>query len=191
MYGSAPTSPTEDVYKDFRSMVSFAEFADWFESGPTSGTDGLYLANTPLHHIVPDGIGLELPPDVKRKLLPQTPLVYFGKGLQRTPLHFDPTGNVVLVVRGQKTFKLFPPVSSLDLQPLGGILEAILSWYGGWIPAVYSQLTGHEYFLGSVPHINVELKAGEGLWMPSCWWHAVTGSADPNGIIVYGLRNED
>ena len=178
----------QDVYEDFRSVCSTEEFVSFLEGGSQT-SKSLYLAGVSLSSVCKPVPSFPVPSQLARLLLPNAPLIYMGKGNQRTPLHFDPTGNLVLVVRGRKTFDLFPPSSSHLLNPIGGLVEAFLSWYGGWVPAVYSRYRGDESQLEEIPgRIRVHLEAGEGLWMPPCWWHGVSGGQDPNVILVFGTR---
>merc|ERR1719343_1736521 len=82
---------------------------------------------------VAERLGEEFGPSV-----PGTPALYLGAGSQRTPLHFDPTENLTVVLQGQKHFRLFPPAASGSLEPRGGPIAAAACWMGGVIPAVYS-----------------------------------------------------
>ena len=188
-YGDSQSSGyMSDVYKNHRSVCSTDAFVDWLEYD-SKNTTGMYLAGVPLSTVCETVPEFPIPSKLRQLVVPGSPLIYMGKGNQRTPLHFDPTGNLTIVVRGKKTFDLFPPSSSHLLNPIGGILEAVLSWYGGWVPAVYSRYRGDEASLKLVPgRIQVQLEAGEALWIPPCWWHAVCGGKDPNVILVYGTR---
>ena len=191
LYGTArQRSAMDDVYRDFRASCKLREFADWFEDPQLlTQSNRMYLAGTPLTDFVPRGVGLRLPTDIQSRIIPHSPLVYFGRGNQQTPLHFDPTANLTVVVRGEKTFTLFPPSASMKLEPVGGILETMISWYGRWIPAVYSGLRIQDIDTDTLPNVRITLKAGEAIWIPSCWWHIVEGSQAQNGILVYGVRN--
>ena len=188
-FGNSQTSGyMGDVYKEYRSLCQIDEFVNWLETDSNS-TRAMYLAGVSLTSITGRVPYFKLPRSITQHLIPDSPLIYMGKGRQRTPLHFDPTGNLVVAVRGQKKFDLFPPSSSKYLNPIGGVTEAFLSWYGGWVPSVYSRYRGDEPILADIPgRIRIELKAGEALWMPPCWWHGVSGGEAPNVILVYGTR---
>ena len=191
LYGeSRQERSMDDVYRRFRSSCTLQEFADWFED-PSGSHDQarMYLAGVPLTKIVPQGLDVVLPRDLTERKIPNCPIVYFGRGSQQTPLHFDPTCNLTIVLRGEKTFTLFPPSSSADLEPVCDIKDIALSWYGRWIPAVYSKLAVEDIPLTSIPHVKFIVKAGEAAWIPSCWWHSVTGSEEQNGVLVYGFGN--
>ena len=169
----------QHVYEDFRSVYPTEEFVSFLE-GESQTSKCLYLAGVPLSSVCKPVASLPVPPQLTRLLLPNAPLIYMDWGNQRTPLHFDPTGNLVLVVRGHKTFVLFPPSSPHFLNPIGGLLETFLSGYGGWVPAVYSRYRGDESLLEEIPgRIRVHLEAGEGSWMPPYWWHGVSGGTKP------------
>merc|ERR1719235_1726157 len=61
--------------------------------------------------------------------IPGTPVIYLGAGMQRTPMHFDPTENLTCVLQGSKHFRLFPPWASSQLRPNGGFLAACACWF--------------------------------------------------------------
>lgn len=119
--------------------------------------------------------------------VPGTPVVYLGAGGQQTPLHFDPTENLTLVLQGMKSFRLYPPSSSSQLQPQGGWLAAAFCWHHGFVPAVYSKLDPFKEVVNLPPCIEFKLHAGELLYLPSAWWHAVSGSKDANVTVVFGF----
>jgi len=184
MYGDSSRSGYfDDVYEDCREITTVSDFTRWMINEKPR-TKSMYLANIPLISLLADPIHIQLPYDILQYSIPDSPIIYMGKGRQRTPLHFDPTGNLILLVRGEKTFDLFSPHVSPLLRPIGGIMASIMSWYGGFIPAVYSRFRGDEESLDCF-RLRVKMRAGQALWMPPCWWHSVTGGVDPNIILVY------
>lgn len=115
--------------------------------------------------------------------VPLTPVIYFGAGAQRTPLHFDPTENMTMILQGSKRFRLFPPSASSRLQPRGGLMAALMCWWSGIIPAVYSDI---DAWNGQHPSgFDVELNAGDIMYLPAAWWHAVAGSPETNLSVVF------
>jgi len=122
---------------------------------------------------------------------PGTPVLYLGGGGQRTPLHFDPTEALNVVLQGEKHFRLFSPAMSSQLHANGGSLAAAFCWLYGIVPTVYSGLDAWAP-PGAGAHrlpepLDVVIRAGDALYMPPGWWHAVAGSAEPNISIVYGF----
>jgi len=156
---------------------------------------GCYAANVPVGAVLPELATLLEP--VSQHLttrfgqllgpqVPGTPSLYLGAGGQRTPLHFDPTENLTVVLQGSKLFRLFPPTASDGLQPRGGFMAASACWLRGIVPAVYSDFDA--WAPGAAPHArDVTVRAGEALYLPPGWWHAVAGSEDPNMSIVFGF----
>jgi hypothetical protein len=183
MFGS-PTAGgfMTDVYKESRRRVPIWDFANWFESD-ASGAESMYLANVRLNTLT--DLRFKTFPSIDSRRLAE--FIYAGKGEQMTPLHFDPTGNLVLCVRGEKWFRLFPPSVSMELNPLAGWADFFLTRLYGFSPAVYSSFRGDEPSLDTIPHVDFHLSAGEGLWMPPCWWHSVRGGVDRNCIVVVGV----
>lgn len=125
-------------------------------------------------------------------VIPGTPSLYFGSGLQRTPLHFDPTENLTVVLQGSKQFRLFPPSASSHLSPKGGMLAAAVCWWAGVVPAVYSEVDAWDHSglncwnTSGAQASDVIINSGEVLYLPPGWWHAVSGSEEPNVTIVFG-----
>merc|ERR1712118_306721 len=109
-----------------------------------------------------------------------TPSLYLGAHGQRTPLHFDPTENITIVLQGRKTFRLFSPASSPWLRPKGGMVAAAACWMHGVVPAVYSDIDAWK-----LPAAPDDVEAGEMLYLPRAWWHAVAGSSEPNVTMVF------
>jgi len=156
---------------------------------------GIYAANVPIEHILPEFAELLRPisTGVAHHLrsafgpqVPGTPSLYLGAGSQRTPLHFDPTENLTIVLQGTKLFRLFPPSASSQLQPRGGLLAAAACWTAGVVPAVYSDFDAWMATSGRPAAADVVVRAGEVLYLPPGWWHAVAGSAEPNVTVVFG-----
>lgn len=158
-----------------------------------------YAANVPIEarlpelapHILPvieavEGASLRAP---LGSAVPLTPVLYLGAARQRTPLHFDPTENLTAVVQGSKIFRLFPPWASPELRPHGGRFAAAACWFQGVVPAVYAALDPWASDEASRPwSLDVQVNAGEVLYLPVAWWHAVEGSLEANVSVVFGFE---
>ena len=107
------------------------------------------------------------------------PAAYFGAG-HATPLHFDQLENILCVVRGCKQVTLWPPADSGLLYPCDGG------------QAAFSRADVYAPDLGRFPLLEragergqrVELSAGDALYIPVCWWHAVRTPVGERSISV-------
>jgi hypothetical protein len=107
------------------------------------------------------------------------PSAYFGCG-HATPLHFDMLENVLCVVRGRKMVTLWHPGDSALLYPAEGG------------DAAFSRANVHQPDLDAFPllaeaakrGLHVDLAAGDALYIPVCWWHAVRTPAGERSISV-------
>lgn len=85
---------------------------------------------------------------------------WLGPAGSVSPLHFDPEHNILCQVMGHKYIRLYHPDHSEALSPGEGHLSNT------------SQLPLH--LLPSLPYSEVELKEGDGLFIPRKHWHYVT-----------------
>eukprot|EP00929_Paragymnodinium_shiwhaense_P119303 TRINITY_DN91199_c0_g1_i1.p1 TRINITY_DN91199_c0_g1~~TRINITY_DN91199_c0_g1_i1.p1 ORF type:complete len:335 (+),score=23.07 TRINITY_DN91199_c0_g1_i1:105-1007(+) len=162
-----------------------------------AGHADCYAANVPMPLVLPElddhfrDFGEKLsagPGSVFEVALPGCPSLYLGAGEQRTPLHADPTENLTVVLQGSKTFRLYPPAAWPFLNPVGGTLAAMLCYYRGTVPSIYCDFDAWRSDSEGPPCLEVQLKAGQALYLPSMWWHAVSGSLDANVSLVYGYH---
>jgi hypothetical protein len=96
-----------------------------------------------------------------------------GRGC-RTPLHFDPTENFLVQVRGTKRVTLFPPHDTTYLYPAVGEKLEHLSRMNIFSPD-YSRFP---LFAKARPRTFL-LRPPNVLYIPRGWWHAVE-SLDPS-----------
>eukprot|EP00747_Dinoflagellata_sp_TGD_P210150 gnl/TRDRNA2_/TRDRNA2_83467_c0_seq1.p1 gnl/TRDRNA2_/TRDRNA2_83467_c0~~gnl/TRDRNA2_/TRDRNA2_83467_c0_seq1.p1 ORF type:complete len:342 (-),score=55.37 gnl/TRDRNA2_/TRDRNA2_83467_c0_seq1:57-1082(-) len=186
-------------------LLSTAADGELSRSRPLS----CYVANVPIEPQLPelhnrlaalrdfaaDKAGLDRPGTAFGEAIPGTPVLYLGAGGQQTPLHFDPTENLSVVLQGSKHFRLFPPSASTRLRPKGGTFAALVCWWAGVVPAVYSEVDAWAPMGspegpldgGGPAPLDVVLQAGEILYLPSAWWHSVIGSPEANMTVVFGF----
>ncbi|KAI8329936.1 putative pla2g4b [Chlamydoabsidia padenii] len=127
---------------------------------------------------------------------------WFGDDKSVTSLHKDPYENCYAVVRGQKTFVLFPPTEYMclhesnyqsaiytptddaaihfEITPLKGKVP--------WIPVdpLFPDLEKYPRFKYAKPMI-ITVNQGEMLYLPSLWFHHVLQQGQPqqgNGVIA-------
>ena len=117
------------------------------------------------------------------------PLVSLWLGNRtHVPAHFDLPDNLACVVSGRRRFTLFPPeqvsnlyVGPLDLTPAGQPISLVhlnrpdLARYPRYAQAM------------AVARV-FELEAGDALFIPSQWWHAVEGLDDINALVNFWWR---
>ena len=108
-----------------------------------------------------------------------TPSAYFGCG-HATPLHFDLLENLLCVVRGRKQVTLWHPGDSGLLYPSEGS-DAAFSRANVYAPDLTTFPRLHD---AAARALHVELSAGDALYIPVCWWHAVRTPAGKRSISV-------
>lgn len=143
-----------------------------------------YVGSTSVNHILP---GLRAENDIPH--LADKPLVSFWFGNQsRIAAHYDVTDNVACVAAGKRRFTLFPPdqldnlyIGPLDFTPAGQ-------------PASLVDFRQPDYvrfpkFKEALQYALVaDLNAGDGIFIPSMWWHHVEALSDFNILINYWWR---
>lgn len=143
-----------------------------------------YVGSTSINHIMPGFREQNDIPPLKDK-----PLVSIWIGNQsRIAAHYDVTDNLAAVAVGKRRFTLFPPdqlenlyVGPLDFTPAGQ-------------PA--SLVDFHQVDFERYPKFKIalasaqvaELSAGDGIFIPSMWWHHVEALNDFNVLVNYWWR---
>ena len=108
------------------------------------------------------------------------PAAYIGGG-STTPLHFDALENLLVVVRGRKEVTLWHPQHSSLLYPRDDGAAAIFSRADIYHPDFDAfPLLREALPLG----LRAELSAGDALYLPRHWWHAVRA---PSGQLNVSL----
>ncbi len=106
----------------------------------------------------------------------------------RVPAHYDVPDNLACVAAGRRRFTLFPPeqlanlyVGPLDLTPAGQPVSLV--------DPQQPDLQRHPRYAEALAHAQTaELAAGDALFIPSMWWHAVEGLERFNILINYWWR---
>jgi lysine-specific demethylase 8/hypoxia-inducible factor 1-alpha inhibitor (HIF hydroxylase) len=169
------TSPRDlwDRYCDFVSIET-TEYVKWLKNGEAKKKHA-YLAQvdltgTQLDDDVEGSVG-----DVFRSLFPSQASglnLWLGPGGHREPLHFDPADGMLVQLIGTKRVRLVSPRLSRALYPFS-LFSKIRPWF--------SRVSLAEPDLVSFPRmgealatmIEVDLQAGQGLYIPAGWWHEV------------------
>ena len=108
-------------------------------------------------------------------------IMYFGGGRNTTKTHFDPFDNLMLVVDGTKKLWLWPPSDAESLYPW-----PFPSFSHSGVPPFLKAddpSTGRFPKYADAVAIEVEVKAGDLLFLPAFWYHCVEGGRGRNMII--------
>lgn len=118
------------------------------------------------------------------------PIVSIWLGNQsRIPCHYDAPHNIACVVAGRRRFTLFPPdqianlyPGPLDFNPAGQAVSMV-----DFANPDLQQFPLFEYAVaaGQV----AEMEPGDGLFIPSMWWHHVEALDRFNVLVNYWWRN--
>ncbi|MGW4093430.1 cupin-like domain-containing protein [Nocardia sp. NPDC004750] len=133
------------------------------------GEEALYLKEFNLLRRFPQ---LEADISSRKKLFPRRafsppPGVWVGPAGARTGAHYDLLGNIAIMIRGNKRFRIAPP----------GFVEgadALSAKYDPWarlsaLPLAEIAASTH----AEKSLYEVELAAGDALYVPDRWWHEV------------------
>ena len=116
------------------------------------------------------------------------PIAYIGAGAQATPMHFDAAENLLCVVAGAKELLLYPPAEGARLAPVG---ERNTSTIYSRIDFTTALDFGRFPALRGAAPRAVTVRAGDVLYLPCGWWHAVRGSVDFNLSVNYWFALHD
>lgn len=97
--------------------------------------------------------------------------LWFGKSTV-TPLHYDSVNNMFAQVYGHKKFIVFSPDDTPSIYPYP--FDSAMP-HLAHVDASQPDLTRHPAFANATP-LNVDLSAGDLLFLPSFWWHQVLSS---------------
>ena len=118
-------------------------------------------------------------------LLPgKQPRIWIGNRA-KVAAHYDVQENVAICVAGKRRFTLFPPNQIANLYP--GPLE--LTPAGTPVSMVdidSPDLVAHPRYAEAQKHLRqVELEPGDAIYIPYCWWHAVTSLDSVSCLVNY------
>jgi len=173
--------------------MTFSEYLSFVENAETTGVmTGGYLGKAPLASSLP-----ELAEDVEaaiaspfqqfKKCFGQNDRgvhTYFGCGRNTTAIHYDMHENLLAVLSGTKSFDLYPPTDADVLYPttppayLHSAVPPFTCPHG-----MPKDLAESWPLYRHAQPLRVDLKAGDVLYLPIFWWHAVTGGKNRNMIL--------
>lgn len=157
----------------------------------------LYLAQHPLSEL-PQQLQDDLPPPEMLKILGKgdiyaSSLWMGGKG-SKTPLHRDPNPNLLIHLCGKKVVRLVRPEIGKEMYEnvkarLGNKdgsanIRGEEMMQGEEMAALEKEIWGKGKTGEKTLGIEVELKKGDGLYIPMGWWHAVRNQAKGPNVSV-------
>ena len=111
---------------------------------------------------------------------------YFGCDRNVTPTHFDSYENMLICLCGTKRLWLYPPSDARFLYPASGdkadasrAASPPFQHFGEFSAEMRATFPDVAY---ACP-LEVNLCAGDVLYLPACWWHCVEGSRERNMIL--------
>ena len=97
---------------------------------------------------------------------------WMGHGRTRVALHFDPSENLLAVVRGTKSLRLFPPSETRNVYPRPLRSPPAQLNYSSVRDAENPDLAAFPRFRDA-RWLRCELAPGDMLFLPAGWWHYV------------------
>lgn len=124
-------------------------------------------------------------------LVPEGVFTYFGCGRNTTAVHFDGHENLLLCLCGGKRLLLYPPSDARYLYPCNDFTRSPVVPFAH-LEELSDDLQRKFSLVARARPLEVQLSAGDMLYLPSCWWHCVEGSEEPNMILNwwFGLHSE-
>ena len=148
----------------------------------------LYMASAPLDKFFP-GMKAEVEFSETPQLIPDAkydPLVSLWVGNRSlASCHFDNMENIACCVSGRRRVVVLPPEQIANLYPgpvertPGGQVISMVDFHN-------PDLARFPRFEEAMKHAQIaELEPGDGIFIPSMWWHQVEGLSDFNILVNY------
>lgn len=141
--------------------------------------ENYYIAQQEMSEVFPELLRSISRPHFDKWLSVDRINFWMGSGGQITPLHFDDSENLLVMLAGKKTFEMYPPNQALFLYPLPHEGE------DGWRTTTTKiDLRNPDYdrfplYRNATP-FRVTVEAGDMLFLPALWWHTVESSGTQN-----------
>jgi len=147
----------------------------------------IYVGATSVHELIPrffNGNRSDIPPEGT------PPLAWIGNASRIAP-HFDTADNIACVVRGRRTFLLYPPkqVANLYVGPLdhnmAGQPASLVD------PRNVDSAAFPRYEHAANAAAIAELQPGDAIFIPSLWWHYVESYSPLSVLVNYWWTQPD
>ena len=174
----------QNTAERLKRRVSFTEYVNLVYGVHTSNdcyivSRNHFFASPSAQRLLND---IHVPPYVQLVSQGDDVRLWFGPAGTFTALHQDNMNNLFVQVVGRKVIRLYPPYFASAMR------QSIL-WYAGSDPA--SRVDSDRKTDGTPMDIVVQLGAGDALFIPVGWWHAVK-AMDPSmtlAFINFGVPN--
>ncbi|MDE1461999.1 cupin-like domain-containing protein [Spartinivicinus poritis] len=162
------TSVRGDLGFDHQSPISQVRFSDFL--GVYQENPRLYVNDSNMPSILVQDLGTHSMLEGFKKVEPYEMRVgmFMGAGEQLAPLHYDDEENIYVLINGQKEFLLFDIADFNSMYPCDNAFLPDFS-------LVDLDNIDYKRFpaLKAVSCYQVKLNAGDILFVPGYWWHAV------------------
>lgn len=142
----------------------------------------IYMGSTSVPQLLP-GFDRENPmPPLQGK--DAEPRIWIGNDTN-VSAHFDEADNIACVVRGRRRFTFFPPeqVSNLYVGPLE---RTVAGRPTSLVDLNAPDFETYPRFRDALAAARIaDMEPGDGLFIPSLWWHAVQASGPLNILVNY------
>ncbi|MBU2979584.1 cupin-like domain-containing protein [Alteromonas sp. C1M14] len=146
--------------------------------------DSLYIGSTTVDSCLP---GFQQSNDIGLASLAPLATLWIGNK-SRIAAHYDAPDNLICVTAGKRRVTLFPPeqVENLYIGPLhftpAGQAISLVNFAD-------PDFDKHPKFKEALKHGQVvELHPGDGLYIPSMWWHHIEGQDSMNMLVNFWWR---
>lgn len=155
------------------------------QNGPSAATH--YMGSTTLDYCLPD-----LSKENNLPFGAITPLTSIWIGNQTiVPAHYDVPDNLACVCAGKRRFTLFPPdqlgnlyIGPLDFTPAGQAISLV--------DINNPNFDKHPKYKEAIAQAQMaELSAGDGIFIPSLWWHHVESFNNLNILVNYWWKKSE
>ena len=155
------------------------------ESSKSVNSGTVYMGSTTLDYVLP---GLDK--DNNLSIGDANPLKSIWVGNQTiVPPHYDVPDNIAFVCAGTRKFTLFPP-SQLKNMYVGPLEHTPAGQPISLVDIDNPDLTKFPKFKEAMEDgLTAELGPGDGIFIPSLWWHQVESFDDLNILINYWWRD--
>jgi len=142
---------------------------------------GIYAGSSPTEDTLPE-FGQANPMPLLDADVP--PKVWISNSARVAP-HFDISENIACVVSGKRRFLIFPP-EQIDNLYVGPIDYNMAGQPASMVDPLNMDFQKYPKFREALAHASVaELEPGDGLYLPSLWWHFVESRGPFNVLVNY------